>query len=513
MVREIKPAAAEKKLHCQANQSTITLKTKDSGPNQFAKDAGDFVKQIVFQSKRGAKYSYNDCSGMIFPLQSGAIEKIQSESGNYLGISAAKSECAPKTVTPAEVQSFVEKNSFNQLILEMTACCNLQCKYCIYGEHYPSTRTSSSRNMDFSTAKAAVNYYMANFKRKYNRNPNASPSVGFYGGEPLLQFEMIRQVVEYIEENFSFYPDIKFTITTNGLLLSDSVRRYLVAHDFAVIVSLDGYKENHDRNRVTPTGATSFDKVYANIKAFQHEFPDYGKFGISACYDYRTDLLQMDDFFRKENLFIIKLSQVSGTNTTYYDDFTEKEKRRHFDQYEILKNRFFDTVKNGRLPHNSLLFPLFGTAYAEFAFHPMIREKRPTFSPYTAACIPGDKIYVTADGNFHMCERVPHDMPIGSIASGLDYTTIATLISRYNERVCDDCPSCPMTKVCGLCYAVVRSGGDFVCTEGYCNAAGIRTEKMLTDMVELLEVNPELLEDVTVDYYRTVIEKAGHIVE
>lgn len=471
------------------------------------------MKQVLFRSRRGTEYSYNDCSGMIFPLQSGAIEKMQSGTGHYLGISSTEAAPAPKGVTAAQVRNFSEKNSFNQLILELTARCNFRCVYCIYGDHYPSTRTFANRDMDFSTAKSAVDYYMANFERKYRRNPNASPSIGFYGGEPLLKFDLLRETVAYIETNYSFYPEIKFTITTNGFLLTDEVRRYLVGHDFAVIVSLDGYQENHDRNRLTAEGERTFDAVFANIKAFQREFPEHGKFGLSVCYDYQTDLLQMDDFFRKEELFIVKLSQVSGTNSTYYAHVTEEEKTQHFAQYEILKERFFETVKKGLLPHNSLLFPLFGTAYAEFAFHPMIREKRPTFSPYTATCIPGDKIYVTADGQLHMCERVPHDMPIGNIADGLDYQVIADLISRYNEGVCDPCPSCSTTKVCGLCYAVVRTAGDFKCMEGYCDAVEIRTRKMLTDMVELLEINPELLEEITVDYYRTVIEKAGHIVE
>lgn len=471
------------------------------------------MKQILFRSRRGSEYSYNDCSGMIFPLQSGAIEKIQMEQGHYLGIGSIASANAPNIVTAAQVRDFSEKNSFNQLILEMTARCNFRCVYCIYGDHYPATRTFANHDMDFSTAKSAVDYYMANFERKFRRNPNAAPSIGFYGGEPLLRFDLLCETVAYIETNYACYPELKFTITTNGLLLSEDVRRYLTEHDFAVIVSLDGYRENHDRNRLTAEGHTTFDEVFANIKAFQQEFPEHEKFGLSVCYDFQTDLFQMDDFIRKENLFIVKLAQVSGTNSTYYAGVSEEEKAKHFAQYDILKDRFFEIVKKGRLPHNSFLFPLFGTAYAEFAFHPMIREQRPAFSPYTATCIPGDKIYVTADGRLHMCERVPHDMPIGNVNDGLDFQVIADLISRYNEQVCDACPSCSTTKVCGLCYAVVRNEGDFKCTEGYCDAVEIRSRNMLTDMVELLEINPELLEEITVDYYRTVIEKVGHIVE
>jgi len=79
-----------------------------------------------------------------------------------------------------------------QLCLEVTEACNMRCKYCAYSGGYPYNRRHGSRYMDFGTAKAAIDYFL----------PRASSeegvAIGFYGGEPLLNFKLIRECVEYI---------------------------------------------------------------------------------------------------------------------------------------------------------------------------------------------------------------------------------------------------------------------------------------------------------------------------
>jgi uncharacterized protein len=469
------------------------------------------MKQLNFTSRNGIPYVYDDCSGLIFPAESNAVDKIRSAETDYFGIHGAEARQIHEDV--AEVRAFIEKSGVNQLLLETTARCNLRCVYCIYGKHYPETRSYHERDMDFATAKQAVDYYMSIFRKKFKRNPNATPSIGFYGGEPLLNFEVLRHVVEYLKSAYAYYPDIHFTITTNGMLLDKSIQKYLVENRFSIVVSLDGYKENHDRNRLTAEGLPTFDQVYSGIKAFKKKYPDYAKFGISTCFDYKTDLNRLDEFIRQEDLFVIKLSQVSIHNTTYYSLFSKADMEQHECQYEQLKQRYLRDVINGTLCNNSLLFPLHGIPFAEFAFHPMIREERPKFSPFTGTCVPGNKIYVTSDGLFHMCERVPHDMPIGSVDLGLDYERIQQLIGRYNENICKNCWSCTISRLCGICYFNVCKDGEFVLPDGYCHAAEERARNMLVDLMEILEQRPGHFEDITVDYFRTIIEKAGNIVE
>ncbi len=471
------------------------------------------VDALVFCTRSGQEYLYDDYSGLIFPTNSLILDKLYKPDSTYLGIDRSRPDAVYKDISASDISSYVKRNSFNQLTLEITGACNFRCKYCIYGNHYPATRMFSSRNMDIRTAKKAIDYYMDGVIQKRKINPHAFPTIGFYGGEPLLRFSVIEEIVNYIGGRYSFLPKIVYTITTNGYLLSEPIADFFVEHDFSIIVSLDGDKDNHDRNRITANQSATFYKVYSNIRKFRGKYPDYKKFGISACYDYRTDLFKMRDFFEREELFIVKLSQVSGANTDYYNLFTAEEEKRFREQLEALRQDFFSAAKNGTLAADTFLFPLFGTEYAEFTFHPMIREKRPDFSPYTAACVPGDKIYVTADGKFHICERVPHDMPIGDVDHGLDFQAIADIMTLYNRKVCTDCPSCTISKLCGVCYATVRRDHDFHRMTEYCPAMKEVCKKKMEDLTSLLERNPSLMEQVTVDYYQAVIDKAGYIIE
>ena len=109
--------------------------------------------------------------------------------------------------------------------------------------------------MDIDTSRAAVDLFMQNHIKVRQRNPSAGPIIGFYGGEPLLGFDVLKETWSTSWEKYGdSFKNALFTLTTNGVLLNDEVADFLTSHDFSIIVSLDGNKENHDRNRVEPNG-------------------------------------------------------------------------------------------------------------------------------------------------------------------------------------------------------------------------------------------------------------------
>ena len=467
---------------------------------------------LPFTNEGGNKYIYDNYTGLMLPDVPAVMDKLSGSQGDYLGVKRCSAP-VPEKVSAEDVKTYVAEHGYTQLTLEMTADCNFRCKYCIYGEHYPETRKWDSAVLDFDTAKKAVDYYMAGVLGKYRKNPNTYPTIGFYGGEPLLRFPVIRQIVEYIDREYTVFPEILYTITTNGYLLTDEIGDFMTEHSFSIIVSLDGHKENHDRNRVTADQKGTFDIVIGNIRRLRERHPDYDRIGLSVCFDYKTDLIKMREFIRSEELFIVKFSQISGSYTDYYDQFTVEDEQRFRDQLATLRREFLVSAKNGILTDDPFLFSVFGTEYAELSFHSMSRETRPSFLPYTAACIPGDKIYLTSDGKFHICERVPHDMPIGDVDHGFDYNVIAELLELYNQNVCEHCPDCPISRMCGICFSSVRTEHTFKPVAGYCAAMTGRCKVKMSELTQMLESNPDLMEQVTVDYYQEVIRKAGYIVE
>lgn len=114
------------------------------------------------------------------------------------------------------------------LILGITERCNLNCSYCSFTGGYSGRRTHSEKSMSFDTAKRAIVDYIANDPSEEGEYP-----ITFYGGEPLLEFDLLRQIVDFAG-NFAaeLGKKINFAITTNGTLLDDEFVDYLVLHDF-----------------------------------------------------------------------------------------------------------------------------------------------------------------------------------------------------------------------------------------------------------------------------------------
>ena len=103
-------------------------------------------------------------------------------------------------------------------------------------------------------------------------NPNVSAQRRFYGGEPTLGMGLVRRCVEYARLR---HQNVTFGLTTNGTLLDDEVTRFLVDHNFALYVSLDGPRAIHDQARVLAGGGGTFDVISRNLRALKALAPEY----------------------------------------------------------------------------------------------------------------------------------------------------------------------------------------------------------------------------------------------
>lgn len=112
--------------------------------------------------------------------------------------------------------------------------------------------------MSFETAKRAIDFYL---EHSIDRSWAA---IGFYGGEPLLEFELIKKCVDCLEGKIEG-KQILFNLTTNGTLLEGEKAKFLKEHNFSVAISLDGSKKEPDACRKFLDGTGSFDTVIKNI--------------------------------------------------------------------------------------------------------------------------------------------------------------------------------------------------------------------------------------------------------
>ncbi|MHC4201076.1 MAG: radical SAM protein, partial [Planctomycetota bacterium] len=131
------------------------------------------------------------------------------------------------------------------VVLSVTHGCNLACRYCYVRKHLSASVRSAGGDgptMSLETARKALALL----------EPPGPWRVGFFGGEPLLVWDLVREVTELARERADrFGARVRFSVTTNGTLLDEARARFLAERGFSLIVSLDGPQELHDRERIT----------------------------------------------------------------------------------------------------------------------------------------------------------------------------------------------------------------------------------------------------------------------
>lgn len=144
------------------------------------------------------------------------------------------------------------------MTLVVAESCNLGCKYC-YAEEGNFGRPA--KLMSRETARLAVDQFLARTRG------TAEGTIVFFGGEPLLNFDVVKFVVEYaLERGQAEGKTITFSITTNGTIMTEEIARFLAKHRFGMKLSIDGDRETHDRMRYRKDGRGSYDQIVANLR-------------------------------------------------------------------------------------------------------------------------------------------------------------------------------------------------------------------------------------------------------
>ena len=179
------------------------------------------------------------------------------------------------------------KAPIKSMCINISHDCNLRCEYCFAAKgDFGQGRCL----MPLETAKKAIDFIIANSGTRRNLE------VDFFGGEPLMNFNVVKQTVAYarsIEKQHN--KNFRFTLTTNGLLLDDEKIAYLNQEMSNVVLSLDGRKEVNDRLRVTPNGKGCYDVIvplYQKLVAQRNSDKDYYVRGTFTKYnlDFTEDL-------------------------------------------------------------------------------------------------------------------------------------------------------------------------------------------------------------------------------
>ena len=320
------------------------------------------------------------------------------------------------------------------LCLHIAHTCNLNCSYCFASQgKYHGERAL----MSYEVGKRALDFLIENSGTRRNLE------VDFFGGEPLMNFDVVKQLVAYArsiekEKNKNF----RFTLTTNGVLVDDDVIEFSNREMSNVVLSLDGRKEVHDRYRVDYAGNSSWEKIVPKFQKFVNarggkNYYMRGTF-THANPDFLEDIKTMLDLGFSE----LSMEPVVAAS----DDpaaLTEADKPVVMKQYEDLAKLMLERDKEGK----SFTF-----------YHYMIDLKGgPCIYKRISGCGSGTEyMAVTPWGDLYPCHQFVGDekFKLGDIWSGVNNKKIQDEFASCNVYAREECRDCWARLYCsGGCAA------------------------------------------------------------
>jgi len=362
-----------------------------------------------------------------------------------------------------------------QLILQVTQSCNLVCSYCPYANKTDNTlqRNHENKHMTWEVAKQAIDFF-AEHSKSFQ-----SPTISFYGGEPLIVFDMLKKCVKYCEELF-LGKDISFFMTTNATLMTDEMIDFLAEHRFHLLFSIDGPASIHDINRKRSDGTGSFASAFS---AFKRTYERYGEDAveyvrINMVISPEDDIdesfsLFDDEFFRNNNVVVsssLADDEYLANKLTYSAEFEAK-----YNYYYFLS--FLNEMK---LVEGIKLPPFFKYKMMVFK-REYLQFKRginslPDVTTPGGPCVSGhSKFFVNVKGDIFPCERVSEIsecMKIGNIYEGFDYDMIRKHLN-VSQQTAEKCKNCYAMLHCSMCQGNSDDNGKFTAEKrlSYCKSS------------------------------------------
>lgn len=328
----------------------------------------------------------------------------------------------------------MKNNDIKALCLHVAHTCNLTCDYCFasqgkyQGEH---------ALMSFEVGKQALDFLIANSGNRKNLE------VDFFGGEPLMDWDVVKQLVNYarsVEKQHN--KNFRFTLTTNGLLVDDDVIEFANKEMHNVVLSLDGRKEVHDKLRRTVGGHGSYDVIVPKFQKFVQSRNNTGYYVRGTYTHDNIDFTK--DIFHMADLGFTELSMepvVCDPKEPYA--LTEADLPVLFEQYEILAKDMLRREKEGK----PITF-----------YHYMIDlTGGPCVYKRVTGCGSGTEyMAVTPWGELFPCHQFVGDpaYSLGDIWKGVTHPEVQDKFRKCNAYARPDCKDCWAKLYCsGGCAA------------------------------------------------------------
>ena len=327
-----------------------------------------------------------------------------------------------------------KKSVVKAMCLHITHDCNLRCEYCFADTGaYGGERSVMSAEV----GKAAIDYVIKNSGARKNIE------IDFFGGEPLINFDVVKEIVSYarkVEKDAG--KNFRFTITTNGILLDEEKKKYINENMVNIVLSLDGRKEINDRVRKRVDGSGSYDKICDKFidMAESRNQDNYYVRGTFTSYnlDFAKDVLHLADLGFKQ----ISVEPVVADKKMPYA-LRDEDIERINKEYENLAIEYIKRKKEGK-----------GFNF----FHFMIDlDGGPCVVKRLSGCGAGHEyVAVAPNGDIYPCHQFVgmDEMKMGNVKEDGLNVDIKTMFEKSNIYTKPSCKDCFAKFYCsGSCHA------------------------------------------------------------
>ena len=358
-----------------------------------------------------------------------------SRNSNKIDIGVSNEQI--KDVNLVQPISFSTMPDVDTFVVCFTTKCNLRCTYCCYSGQYRNTRTHGTQSFAKKDTELLLDFIG-------NIAPSKPIHIMFYGGESLLEHKNIQIFVGKAKERWS--DKVRFSISTNGTLLSKSVVDWAVGLHITLNVSIDGTQKHHDRYRKTASNMGSFLNIYKSLADIQLRHPTFFQENVNLLMTVNdvTDLAEIALEWDNDKLLKNKIPALVSIVAPNYSKGVplENEDSKKKILYQLLQ-------LYAQNPNNGVLKRFFDEITLIWNERQIFPIKDDITLP---SCIPWNhKLYIDIDGSVGLCEKTCDNLRMGNIKEGIDWEAANRIATQlYNVRK-DRCGSCPILRLCDIC--------------------------------------------------------------
>jgi six-Cys-in-45 modification radical SAM protein len=357
------------------------------------------------------------------------------------------------------VPNYPEKPIVKAICLHVAHDCNLRCAYCFAGAGaFGGCRTL----MSFETGKRGIDFVIESSGHRDHCE------VDFFGGEPLMNFGVVKDLVAYGRKAAAVQgKTIKFTLTTNGVLLNDKIQDFLEQEDISVVLSLDGRPEVHDRMRPHADGRGSYAEITPRIRKFAAKRTESSPYAVGTYYYVRGTYTHFNLDFDRDVLHMadlgIKQISVEPVVAGPEDDYAFQE--GDLDKIREAYDRLGEELLARRGQEGDFNFFHFNVAL----------DRGPCLIKRLSGCGAGHEyVAISPEGDLYPCHQFvgQEAYKMGSLYDAEPHTLRSELIQDFRSAHVFAKPSCRE------CWA------RFACSGG-CHAANVAFTQKLIEVYTL----------------------------